>query len=600
MNHGVLSSRALAIFEASEHRFHAETDQRFCRLLLFEWIASIAVAVWIAPLTWEGSTAALHPHIPLALMLGGLLSVPPWLMARYRPGEAVTRHMIAISQVCFSSLFVHLTGGRIETHFHIFGSLAFLSFYRDAKILISASVVVALDHLLRGIYYPQSVFGVLLASEWRWLEHTGWVIFEDIFLILNIQRGCREMRDLAARQVELQELAEQLEDQVEVRTSELQDALQEAQSANLAKSRFLANVTHELRTPITAVIGFAHILDELHEQDHRAREAIDCIQDSGQLLLSLVKDVLQLAALEGAPRTYEQRVFSPSKLLVSTGRVAKLGQHNPQVELLSEPSSAVPELVNGAEDAVRQVLLNLVSNALKFTEQGSVRLSVDWDYASGQLRFGIEDTGPGVPEDRVDRIFEPFTMGDESASRKKGGTGLGLAIAKRICEDLGGSLELKHNSSEGCRFEFSAPATVAKKVEEAQSKIDLSGVRLLVVEDNRVNQLLVRRLLDRMGCTVVIAGDGVQAIQAVADGEPFDAVLMDCQMPVMDGLEACRQLRAKGYEKPIIALTANDSQEDRDACRVAGMDGFLSKPIKPERLFQVLSEALNRIADAPA
>src|SRR6266850_8289299 len=198
------SERTATLFEESQHQIHQRTDRMFAWLMVFQWLAGIAAALWISPRTWIGATSQVHVHVWAAILLGGAISSLPVFLAFKRPGHAFTRHTIAVAQMLTSALLIHLTGGRIETHFHVFGSLAFLAFYRDWRVLISATVVVALDHLFRGLFLPQSVFEVLTPSSWRWLEHAGWVIFEDAFLLISIQHGLRDMRQVAERQARLE------------------------------------------------------------------------------------------------------------------------------------------------------------------------------------------------------------------------------------------------------------------------------------------------------------------------------------------------------------------------------------------------------------
>src|SRR5262249_115003 len=180
-----------ALFRAHQLHIYKRTDRMFARLMLAQWVAGILFALWISPLAWSGSTSATHTHVWAAIFLGGAISVFPALLAMLRPGELSTRYTIGVAQMLMSALLIHLTGGRIDTHFHVLGSLAFLAFYRDWRVLVPATVVVAVDHMLRGIFWPQSVYGVLVASQWRWLEHAAWVVFEDVFLVVSCIRGTR-------------------------------------------------------------------------------------------------------------------------------------------------------------------------------------------------------------------------------------------------------------------------------------------------------------------------------------------------------------------------------------------------------------------------
>src|SRR5688572_14711668 len=188
------SARADSLFRAHQQSIYRQTDRMFAYLMAAQWVAGIAFALFVAPRTWAGSSSQVHVHVWAAVVIGGLISVFPAALALWRPGVATTRYTVATAQMLMSALLIHLTGGRIETHFHVFGSLAFLAFYRDWQVLVPATVVVAADHALRGYFWPESVYGVMLPSEWRWIEHAAWVIFEDVFLVISCVRGTRELR----------------------------------------------------------------------------------------------------------------------------------------------------------------------------------------------------------------------------------------------------------------------------------------------------------------------------------------------------------------------------------------------------------------------
>src|SRR5438477_1887010 len=221
------SERTATLFEASQHQILQRTDHMFAWLMVFQWLAGIAAALWISPKTWIGATSQVHLHVWAAILLGGGISSFPVFLACRWPGHSFTRHTIAVAQMLTSALLIHLTGGRIETHFHVFGSLAFLAFYRDWRVLISATVVVAVDHFLRGVFLPQSVFGVLTPSSWRWLEHAGWVIFEDAFLLISIEQGLRDVRQVAERQARLEALNASIEQRIHDRTRDLEREIHE-------------------------------------------------------------------------------------------------------------------------------------------------------------------------------------------------------------------------------------------------------------------------------------------------------------------------------------------------------------------------------------
>ena len=200
-----IALRASELFAQYRDDIHGRTDRLFAGLMAFQWLLGIVFALWVSPLAWEGPVSRTHLHVWAAVVVGGVISLFPALLGVFRPGLPSTRYVIAVAQMLMGGLLIHLTGGRIETHFHVFGSLAFLAFYRDWRVLIPATIVVALDHLLRGIFWPQSVYGVVVASQWRWLEHAAWVIFEDVFLVVACRRSLSEMRQTAERTAALEQ-----------------------------------------------------------------------------------------------------------------------------------------------------------------------------------------------------------------------------------------------------------------------------------------------------------------------------------------------------------------------------------------------------------
>src|SRR5207249_3781456 len=235
--------RALELMLQHQNQIYAQTSRLFAILMVVQWIAGLVAAVWISPRTWAGTTSQVHVHVWLAVLLGGAIMVVPVFLAITQPTQALTRHVVAVAQMLMSALLIHLTGGRIETHFHVFGSLAFLAYYRDWRVLIPATIVVAADHAVRGLYFPQSVFGILTASPWRWVEHAGWVIFEDIILVRMCLQSLHEMWEIARRQASIEAISRGLEDKVRTRTSELEHAKEAAEAASRAKSAFLANMS---------------------------------------------------------------------------------------------------------------------------------------------------------------------------------------------------------------------------------------------------------------------------------------------------------------------------------------------------------------------
>src|SRR5258708_7827920 len=574
--------RAQEYFVSQQNSIYCHTDSLFARLLVLQWLAGIAIAIWISPRAWVGTTSQIHPHVWTAIFLGGVICSCPVLLIWKWPGHVLTRHAVAIAQMFTSALFIHLTGGRIETHFHVFGSLAFLAFYRDWRVLVTGSAVVVVDHLLRGAFWPESVFGVHAPGFARALEHGGWVLFEDFFLFLAIRQSYREMRHVAAHQAELEAVNTAIESKVALRTAELTaseerfrqlsatapigiyqsdgrgrwvyvnhcwteisglsfeqslgegwvDALHPDDGENVLrqwrigaqfgsdfdyeyrvitpdrglrwvharakamhtapnefvgyvgtaediterkhvdtelarardaavesaqlKSEFLANMSHEIRTPMNAVIGMTDLLldtDLTPEQ----REFARTVSGSAESLLTILNDILYFSKIEAGKLSLVEEDLELRQIIEDT------------LELLAEPAQAkglevagllppnTPTRLRGDAGRIRQVLTNLIGNAIKFTEYGEVVLHVSEDCRDAQqvtLRFQVLDTGIGIAPEAQTRLFQAFTQADGSTTRKYGGTRLGLAICKRLVEMIGGEMGLENQSKPGLLFCF--------------------------------------------------------------------------------------------------------------------------------------------------
>jgi signal transduction histidine kinase/ActR/RegA family two-component response regulator len=379
-----------------------------------------------------------------------------------------------------------------------------------------------------------------------------------------------------------------------------ESAQRQAHKLAQAKSEFLAKMSHEIRTPLNGVIATADLMaaTQLNDEQH---ELLDTLRLSAKTLLGIINDILDFSKIEAGRMVLETLPFTPTVLVEEVVSIMAPAAHSKGLTVRTELSPSLPHSVAGDPLRLRQILLNFVGNAIKFTACGEVVIRAmrlkKGEGQSAWLRFEVQDTGVGIPPEKQAGIFDAFTQADSSVTRQYGGTGLGLAICKRLVELMGGQIGVYSQPGQGSCFWFEVPLpvvqenapeeTTAQPSGSALNSHELDGVRVLLVEDNPVNQKVAIRMLQKLGCVVELAENGQQALEKL-ERASYDIVLMDMQMPVMDGLTATRLLRQReqqtGHHQVVIALTANAMQTDRELCLDAGMDDYLSKPLTLDAL----------------
>ena len=574
------AERAEQLFQEQRQEAFERTDKLFGTLMLLQWAAGILIALYVSPCTWTGQSSQIHAHVWAAIFLGGAISIfPIWLTRAWR-GRAFTRHTVAVAQMLMSALLIGLTGGRIETHFHVFGSLVILSFYRDWRVLISATIVVGLDHFLRGVYWPYTVYGVLSASPWRSIEHAGWVAFEDIFLVISCHRSIATMRFIANR------------------TAKLEASEEDACSANRAKDQFLGVLSHELRSPLTPVLAVvSYLAKQTSKLPDELRKEIEMIHRNIELEARLIDDLLDITRIANGKLELALEVTDAHTAIRDAFEICAedIRTKNLTVdwELKASEHWVVADLVR-----LQQVCWNILSNAVKFTPAGGSIVVRTRNDADGNFALEVVDTGIGIEPEALHHIFDAFEQGERSITRKFGGLGLGLAISKSLADSHGGCLEASSaGKNAGATFRLTLKAVAEERGAPALHPASLTQagkLRILVVDDHDDTRRVLGKLLRAKGHEVLIAMDVASALD-ILSRESIDVLLSDIGLP--DGTGYDLMERAKVLQPLIgIALSGFGTAEDIARATESGFAHHLVKPVN----FDQLEAALARLTSKRA
>lgn len=445
--------------EASSGRYRAlaiKTDYLFAWLFLFQWLLGITFALLISPRAWSGEYSQTHIHVYAAIFLGGLTAVVPIFLILKRPGATLNRMVVAVAQILFSVLLIHLTGGRIETHFHIFGSLAFLAFYRDWRTLLIGTIVTAADHLVRGTFWPQSVYGVLTATPWRALEHTAWVLFEDFILLFSIYFALGELHAVSESQIKLEDNTQQLQKAhdafVELNRS-LEEKVTERNKdlvfSNKELEAFSYSVAHDLRTPLRGIDGFGQALleDYSDKLDSQGRKYITYIRAGTQNMGRIIDDLLSMAKLSRSEMHFQEVDLSQ---IVQDG-AERLQKESPDRKVEFNIASGLKVL--GDPSLLAVAMENLIENAWKFTsKQAKAEITFGLKEGGDGPVFFIRDNGVGFNSVYSHKLFQAFQRLHTEAEFK--GTGVGLATVQRILQRHRGRIWAESQVNQGSTFYF--------------------------------------------------------------------------------------------------------------------------------------------------
>ncbi|WP_076411797.1 ATP-binding protein [Shewanella sp. UCD-KL12] len=448
----------------------------------------------------------------------------------------------------------------VKTNYNPLDQKSRLTWYEDGNIVLV---------FIRGELKQLGYFSFHLDSPLSWQKTIG----KQLILFAEMITASHERQALLTKTISEKKRAEHSEQ---------------------ATKNFVAMINHELRTPLNGILGSVDLIKETQLTPFQ-KKLQKTMTQSGELLRVIINDLLDYSKMSAGMLQINSHAFSPLEIFTTTQNVFSLKAAQNNIDFTFKYLTSLPIQLNGDPDRIKQILVNLISNALKFTAQGTITVSVCWQ--DNRLSFAVADTGQGIPHDKIASLYSPFTQVDTASNRQFEGTGLGLAICKQLIEIMQGDIELTTSLGEGSCFKVSLPLTISTEAPELTKQpatpFPISTLSVLVAEDSQTNQMLIAAILERLNVTAHIVSNGQDALHFLKN-RSVDVILMDCRMPIMDGFETTTQLRAQGYKKPIIALTASTTTLERERCISSGMDEIVNKPYKKADIVEVLNKWGNR------